>query len=63
MADQDRTRDRAVVEDVKPTAPAAAPTPPASDGVELTDEELDKVAGGAGAHHEMSKNSIGNLRA
>jgi mersacidin/lichenicidin family type 2 lantibiotic len=52
-----------VVEGVKPAAPAPAPMPPASDGVELTDEELDKVAGGAGAHHEMSKNSIGNLRA
>jgi hypothetical protein len=63
VADQDRTRDRDAVEDAKPTAPAAAPTPAASDGVELTDEELDKVAGGAGAHHDMSKNSIGNLRA
>ena len=62
MADQDRTRDRDAVEDVKPTAPAAAPTPPAPGGVELTDEELDKVAGGA-AHHEMSKSVIGNLRA
>ena len=63
MADQDRTRDRDAVEDVKPLAPAAAPAPPASGGVELTDEELDKVAGGAGAHHEISKSAIGNLRA
>lgn len=63
MADQHRTRDADAVEDVKPAVPAAASTPTASDGVELTDEELDKVAGGAGAQHEISKSAIGNIRA
>jgi hypothetical protein len=35
--------------------------PPCPDGQELTDEQLDKVAGGFGNAHEMKKALIGNL--
>ena len=52
---KDRTRD------AKPAA-ASVPPAPVPGGIELTDEELDKVAGGAGMQHEISKSSIGNLR-
>ena len=48
---------------------ASAPPPAAQDGVELTDEQLDKVAGGFQAlsnvmktRHDTAKNSISNLR-
>ena len=58
--------------DGKPTAPNAS-TQARPDGVELTDEELDKVAGGQGAEftsvsnvlktrHDTAKNSISNIR-
>jgi mersacidin/lichenicidin family type 2 lantibiotic len=60
VADQDR-KDQA--QDAKLAAAAAPmPAPAASDGVELTDAELDKVAGGTGAHHEMSKSVVQNIR-
>ena len=49
--------------DVKPDAPRVPPVAAVPGGIELTDDELDKVAGGAGMHHEISKSSIGNVRA
>jgi hypothetical protein len=59
---------KALVQDANRDAPDAAPAPPAPvapvapGGVELTDDELDKVAGGAGMQHEISKSAIGNIR-
>lgn len=48
--------------DAKPEAAGVPPTPAEPQGVELTDDELDKVAGGAGMQHEISKSAIGNIR-
>ena len=56
---QDPTERR---QDAKTEAAGVPPAPAEPQGIELTDDELDKVAGGAGMQHEISKSAIGNLR-
>jgi hypothetical protein len=60
VADQPAGHGENRPDDVKPEVPAAAPAPPSEDGTALTDEQLAKASGGAGAH-EMKKSIIQNF--
>ncbi len=48
------------VEDGKPAQPEAGSVPPAPADVELSEDQLGKVSGGANAH-EMKKSLIANF--